>query len=95
MRVAAAIERGGALLLLATSLWAAAWLGQEAKEVRGRASEREQKLDQLASLMAERGAAGGSLAQFDGLFPGHHVVWQQTAAGPVLALCAVPDEVRR
>jgi len=96
MREGAAIERWGAFLLLATSLWAAAWLGQEAKNVVGRTSVREQQLERLGILIAERGQAdGGSLDTFDGLFPGHQVVWQQTAAGPVLALRAVPDEASR
>lgn len=95
MRRAAAIEFVAALLLLATSFWAAAWLGQEATHVRERTSVREQQLGQLAGLMAERGKADrGSLDAFDGLFPGHQVVWQQTSAGPVLALRIVPAEVR-
>jgi hypothetical protein len=96
MREGAAIERWGAFLLLATSLWAAAWLGQEARNVVGRTSVREQQLERLSILLAERGKVDdASLATFDGLFPGHQVVWQQTTAGPVLALRAVPDEAPR
>ncbi|MDO8349492.1 MAG: hypothetical protein Q7T30_04625 [Planctomycetota bacterium] len=73
-----------------------AWLQHEAGNVVERTHAREQQIERLASLMAAPPpVAGGVLADFDGLFAGHRVAWQQTATGPVLVLRVRPDEVPR
>ena len=96
MSEGAAIERWAALVLLVTSLVASTWLRWQAEAVAEQTNAREQQLEHLAGLMAQRDrGAGASLAAFDGLFPGHCVVWQQIAAGSVLALRPLLDEVRR
>lgn len=89
------LERAGAGLLVVVSTVGTWWLSTQSAEVAQRTSQREERLEHLATLVSPRATVGQTappLDPFDDLFRGQRLCWADSARGRVLTLRAAATE---
>lgn len=83
-------ERLVAMLLMAVVTGGAFWVRSAAVAAEMATAGREQQVERLRQVRDGHRVDGVDLGAFAGLFRGHDVAWERTAAGPCLVLRAAP-----